>query len=135
MPLNDLQRLYDRTLSTIDEYIHRGGGGLIPAKFVSGRESVQLTWEEDSGAGDRPVNFTMFKKIILGLESLHAEPSTPLVGVYRRYLRFYVEERYAGELLIAGGGQVLPVDGTGPEVEGDSLSINGSHVNSSVIDS
>ena len=94
-----------------------------------------MTWEKGSGAGDSPVNFTMLKKIIVGLENIHAEPSTPLVRVYRRPLSFFVDERYAAQVLIAGGGTVLPVDGTGSEVEGDSLFISGSHVNSSVVDS
>ena len=134
-PLVALQRLYDRTFSRIDEYIDRGEGQLIPQRFVCTRGHVRLTWESNDGEDDRPVNFTMFKKIILGLESIHAKTDTPLVLVYRKPLRFVVEEWYGGELIIPGRGQVLPVDNTGSEVGGDRLFNNGSHVNSSVVES
>ncbi len=77
----------------------------------------------------------MFKKVILGLESIHAEPGTPLMGVYRRPLLFFIEEWYGGKIFFHGDGEVLPVGNTGSEVGGDGLSINGSHVNSSVVDS
>ena len=135
LPLVELQGMYDRTFSRINEYIDRDEGHLIPQMFVSGRGRVQLTWERDREEVDRLVNFTMFKKIILGLESIHAKTDTPLVGVYRMPLRFYVEEWYEAELYMPGRGRVLPVDNTGLEVGADSLFNNGSHVNSSVVDS
>ena len=120
--------MYDRAFSRINEYIDRGEGQCIPKRFVSGRGRIQLTWEKNDEEDDRRVNFTMFKKIVLGLESIHAEPHTQLLAVYRKPLRFYVEEWYGGELIIPGRGRVLPVDNAGSEVGGDSLFNNGNHV-------
>ena len=84
---------------------------------------------------DRLVNFTMLKKIISGLEAIHAKTDTPLVLVYRKPLRFSIGEWYGDELIIPGRGWVLRKDATESEVGGEVLFNNGSQVNSSVLDS
>ena len=83
---------------------------------------------------DRLVNFTMLKRIISGLEAIHAKTDTPLVLVYRKPLRFFIGEWYGDELIIPGRGWVLRKDTTESEIGGEVLSYNGSQVNSSVLD-
>ena len=109
-PLVELQRLYDWTFSRIDRHIDRGEGQSIPERFLSDRWNFQLGWEKNDVEDDRLVNFTMLKKIISGLEGIHAKTDTPLVLVYRKPLRFFIEEWYEGQLLIPGRGWVLRKD-------------------------
>ena len=94
-----------------------------------------MGWERNNGVENRLVNFIMLKKIFLGLEGIHAKTDTPLVLVYRKPLMFFVEEWHGGELTIPGRGWVLELDSTGSEVGADSLFMNGSNVNSSVVNS
>ena len=94
-----------------------------------------MGWERIDGEHDRLVNFTMLKKIFLGLEGIHAKTDTPLVLVYRKPLRFFIEEWNGSELIIPGRGWVLSDDTTESEVGGEVLFNNGSQVNSSVLDS
>ena len=133
--LVELQRLYHRTLTRINKHIDRGDGQSIPQRFVSNRWHFEMGWERNDGEHDRLVNFTMLKKIFVGLEDIHAKTDTPLVLVYRKPLRFFIEEGYGSELKIPGRGWVLSVDTTELEVGAEVLFNNGSHVNSSVADS
>ena len=134
-PLVELQRLYDRTFSHINKHIDRGEGQSVPQTFLSDRWGFQLGWEKSDVEDDRLVNFTMLKKIILGLEGIHAKTDTPLVLVYRKPLRFSIGEWYGDELIFPGRGWVLRKDSTESEVGGEVLFNNGSQVNSSVLDS
>lgn len=83
---------------------------------------------------NKPMNYTMLRRVNLSLEMIHADPRAQSVEVHRRPLRFYVYERCGIVLLIPGAGRVTPLHYTASEVEGDSLFINGSQVNSSVVD-
>ena len=133
--LVELQRLYDRTFTRINKHIDRGDGQSIPQRFVSNRWHFEMGWERIDGEHDRLVNFTMLKKIFLGLEGIHAKTDTPLVLVYRKPLRFFIEEWNGSQLIIPGRGWVLSDDTTESEVGGEVLFNNGSRINSSVLDS
>ena len=133
--LVELQRLYDRTFTRINKHIDRGDGQSIPQRFVSNRWHFEMGWERIDGEHDGLVNFTMLKKIFLGLEGIHAKTDTPLVLVYRKPLRFFIEEWNGSQLIIPGRGWVLSDDTTESEGGGEVLFNYGSRINSSVLDS
>lgn len=121
-------------LSEIDQCIRSGLGNHIPKLFTSDAENIQLRWESSDRVEDRPLNYTILRRVILALEMIHIGPIVRSTDFHRRPIRFYVYKREGTVLLRPGAGQVTPLHYTGSEVAGDSLVINASQVNSSVID-
>ena len=132
--LVSLLLLYYTVLSDINQCIRSGQGDSVPKLFASSAGNIQLRWESSDRVEDRPLNYIMLRRFILALKMIHADPMERYMEIHRKPIRFYVYERRGFVLLRPGAGRVTPLDYTGSEVEGDSLVINASQVNSSVID-
>ena len=126
---------YSTVLSDITQCIMSGQGDTVPKLFTSSAENIQLRWESSDRVEDRPLNYIILRRVILALDMIHTDPMKQYMEIHRKpIIRFYVYERRGIVLLRPGVGRVTPLDYTGSELEGDSLFINSSQVNSSVID-
>ena len=104
LQLEALEKVYDRTLTIVQEEIAQGRGGSTPELFSAFYSPVQLTWRGDLIRWG--LNYSMLSIVFEALKQLHTDPAPPLRAIFRKKIYYDVFEQIGAQKFELGGGQV-----------------------------
>ena len=104
LQLEALEKVYDRTLTDVQEDIAQGRGGSTPEVFSASYSPVQLTWRADLIRWG--LNYSMLSIVFEALKQLHTDPAPPLRAIFRKKIYYDVFEQIGAQKFELGGGQV-----------------------------
>ena len=104
LQLEALEKVYDRTLTDVQEEIAQGRGGSTPELVSAFYSPVQLTWRADMIRWG--LNYSMLSIVFGALKQLHMDPAPSMRAIFRKKIYYDVFEQIGARKFELGGGRV-----------------------------